>query len=65
MVFGARHSDGKWAREAWQQHIVHKHLMPLESESLRATDCLDLLRARGVWPYDKRMFLNARTGQGR
>ena len=63
MTFGAQSSDARWARDAWQQHIIYKHLLPAESESVRPVDCIDMLGAKGVRPFDKRMMLNARTGR--
>ena len=63
MSFGARASDGAWARDMWQQVVIQDHLMPTECGSLRAGESLDLLHAKGVRPYDKRMLLNGRTGR--
>ena len=61
--FGAVHSDGKWARETWQKHLVESYMLPGSTGSMRAGGHCDLLRAAGVRPYDKRMVLNGRTGR--
>ena len=63
ITFGARRSDGGWARDAWQQHIVATHMMPVECGSVRPEGQEDLLHAKGVRPYDRRMLINARTGR--
>ena len=63
ITIGAVRSDGAWAREAWQGHIVHTHMVPVETSSIRATSEVDLLHAKGVGPFDKRAILNARTGR--
>ena len=61
MDFGARHSEGRWAREAWQGHLIATHLTPQSTASVRPDGDLDLLGAKGVRPYDRRMIVNART----
>ena len=63
ITFGARRSDGGWAREVWQRHIVETHFTPVESGSTRPGGHIDLLHAKGVRGFDKRMILNARTGR--
>ena len=63
MTFGAAASDGAWARDMMQRMIVNDHMLPTESKSMRAGDSIDLLRAKGVRVFDKRMLLNARTGR--
>ena len=63
MEFGARNSDARWARDAWQRVIVKRHFTPERTESYRAGGYLDLLQAKGVRPLDRRMLVNARTGR--
>ena len=68
MHFGTRGGDARWAREGWSRHVEGR-LTPARSETLRpggvegVGEYEDMLKARGVRPFDKRMILNARNGR--